>query len=359
MNDNDHLKNIVRKRIPEKRDLINGLRLNRNEKVGRWPQNTIKSIFNNLSDDVLSIYPDVGSFSGKLAEHLEIKVSELLITNGIDGGIKTIWDVLTIPGDSIGVLSPTYAMYNVYSEIYNTELTKIEYNKDLSLDLDKIYKFLEQNPRILFIPNPNQPIESCLTVSEIDDLCMVASHSQTYIVIDEAYHMFGSESAKGLVEKYDNIIILQGFSKGYGLPSIRLGYLISSGDNIQVLSSNRNAYETNSLSMLVASYFMDNHNVVTDYNNNVIIARDRIRSKLKDIGIYSKGSYGNFLLIDLVTSDKCEFITSYLFDRKIYVKGELGGMLSKYMLITIGTMSEMSVFYDHLKNAISEYESTD
>jgi len=357
MNINDYHNNVARKRISENRDLTNGLRLNRNEKVGPWPTNILKSIFDDVSDNILSIYPDIESFSVKLSEHLEIQDRELLITNGIDGGIKIIWDVLTSPGDCVGVLSPTYAMYGIYSEIYQTNLMEIEYKKDFSLDINKIYEFIEQNPSVLFIPNPNQPIESCLSVNEIEALCVAASQYQTFIVIDEAYHMFGSESAKSLVNKYDNLIILQGFSKGYGLPSIRLGYLISNQNNVQVLSYNRNAYETNSLSMVVAGYFMDNYKIVTDYNNGIITARDNLRVRLNDAGINSKGRYGNFLLIDLETTDKCNFVFSYLFDHKIYVKGEFNGELSKYILITIGTMLQMNDFYDILMDAISDYNS--
>ena len=93
---------------------------------------------------------------------MEIEEPELLLTSGIDGGLKTLYEVMTEPGDLIGVVSPTYAMYQVYAKVFQLQLEEISYTPDLKFNFARFEEFLERRPTMFFLPNPNQPIESCL-----------------------------------------------------------------------------------------------------------------------------------------------------------------------------------------------------
>ena len=135
--DSAHLRNISRFRVSEGRDLINGLRLDRNERVEDWPPDFLSSIFSSAPASLLSTYPDQTMLYQLLSDHHNIDVQELLLTSGIDGGLRTILEVCTQPGDFVGVLSPTYAMYQVYSDIFQLNLHNISYNSDtLSIDFN-------------------------------------------------------------------------------------------------------------------------------------------------------------------------------------------------------------------------------
>ena len=162
--DSYYLKEIKRIRVSEGRDLDNGLRLDRNEKVAGWPSDIMKDIFLSKPDWFLSVYPENANLYDKLALFHKINKENILLTSGIDGGIKTILEVMCSPGDLLGVLSPTYAMYKVYANIFQLNLMEIEYTENLKLDLDSIKDFLNLGPKIFFIPNPNQPIEDTLSI---------------------------------------------------------------------------------------------------------------------------------------------------------------------------------------------------
>ena len=118
---------INRIRIPEGRDLIKGIRLNRNERVENFEKNILLKIFKTSKIYDLGKYPDQNNIYKSLAKFLRVKEENLIITSGIDGSIKSIFEIFTDPGDQIGVLSPTYAMYEVYGKIYKTKITRVGY----------------------------------------------------------------------------------------------------------------------------------------------------------------------------------------------------------------------------------------
>ena len=172
--------------------------------------------------------------------------------------------------------------------------------------------------------------------------------------IDEAYYDFGSETALSLIKKFSNVIVARTFSKGFGVPSIRLGYLISNKENLEVLSKPRFAHESNSLSITVGEYLIDNYEIVREYNNKVIESREKIKTELEKIWIKSFGNYGNYLLLDLKTKDNALKIVTKLREEKIYVKGPWGGKFSQYVTISIGPFDIMQKFINCLKKIIKD-----
>jgi histidinol-phosphate aminotransferase len=348
-----HLKEIQRVRIPEDRDLNNGLRLNRNEKVDIWPEGFLKNIFSQKPDNFLSIYPDFSNLYQKISEHIDVDESKILVTSGIDGAMKTLWEIVTQPGDRIGVPGPTYAMYYVYNRIFKTELSEIPYLKSRKLDFKKLNDFLDLKPSIFFLPNPNQPIEDTLLIEKINDLTKKAKLNNTLFVVDEAYYYFGADSAMPLVDEHDNLIVMRTFSKGFGAPSIRLGYMVSCEENMEFFSKTRFAHETSALSATVAEYLLDNFHFVEEYNNKIIQARIEIKLRLEELGINSYGEKGNYLLIDFKRPDKCLKIVNKLKEDLIYVKSNYPEPWGSCILITLGPIELMERFLSVISKNIN------
>ena len=354
---NNHLKDLQRVRIPENRDLANGLRLNRNEKVDIWPEKFISNVFNEKHNNFLSIYPDLSNLYRKISEHLNVDESNILVTSGIDGAMKTIWEVATNPGDSVGVPGPTYAMYYVYSEIYKTKLTQINYLRDtFKLDWDQLYKYIDTNPTIIFLPNPNQPIDDTLSINQIEKIANITKDKDTLLVIDEAYYYFGAESAVALIDKYDHIIVMRTFSKAFGVPSIRLGYIVSNKTNMDIFAKVRLAHETNSLSATIAEYLLDNYYLVQEYNEKVIAARAIIKQRISDVNIVCHGDMGNYLLIDMGNNTFCKYIVDALNENLIYVKSNYQIPWDTCFLITLGPINIMEKFLSIFEKYIKMYK---
>lgn len=344
-----YLTDIKRIRVSEGRDLEHGLRLDRNERVDVWPKQVMADIFTSQPDYFLSVYPESTNLYRKLARFHEVDETQLMLTAGIDGGLKTLFEIMTAPGDLVGVVTPTYAMYQVYARLFQVNLCEIGYSSELEFNLQQFDEFLGRKPIMFFLPNPNQPIESSFALAQLDKFAQKALASNCLFVIDEAYHMFGAETAIELVKKYENVVIARTFSKGFGVPSIRLGYLISNSDNMKILTKTRFAHESNALSNAVAEYLLDHYDMVEAYNRRVMEAREELKAVLAKLGIRAVGKTGNFLLLDLGSEARARAFVSSLSEQKIYMKGPWSAPWNQYVTITLGPMDVMKRFVDATK----------
>ncbi|MDA9650314.1 aminotransferase class I/II-fold pyridoxal phosphate-dependent enzyme [Candidatus Pelagibacter sp.] len=340
--------NLRRIRTLENRDLKNGLRLNRNERVLNYENNLLEKIFKKNQRYNLAKYPDHSQLYNNISKFFKIKKENFLLTSGIDGGLKTIFETLTKPGDKICALHPSYGMYEVFSKIFKTKFIKINYNLD-SLRLDKIEleKQIKKKPKILILPNPNQPIEDYLNINYLKKITLMCKKNNVILVIDEAYFMFGSQSSIGLVSKNKNLIILRSFSKSFGLPSIRLGFMITHSDNIKFFDLFRLTYESNYLTDTVANYFLTRKNLVINYNKSVVIGRNYLKKKLTNLGLNVTGAKSNFLLVKFENDKITNFIKNKLNKKKIYVRSYGKGM-SNFLLITCGPKKIMKTVFKEI-----------
>jgi histidinol-phosphate aminotransferase len=352
---NSYLRYIDRIRVPESRDLENGLRLDRNEKVDLWPKDFLFNIFSAKPEYFMSVYPEhiIGSFYGKLSEHLKVEKNQIMLTSGVEGGIKILFELMTSPGDIAGIFSCSYAMYKVYSMLFQVNLHEVGYNEDFTLDMKELDSLLNRKPNVLFIPNPNLPVATPLSIDELADIARKAYEKNCLCVIDETYHMFGSDTAMPLLNDFENIVILRAFSKGFGVPSIRLGYMVSNEENMQILSKTRFAYECNALSVAVAEYLLDNYDMVKKNIDRVVEGRTYVQNELAKLGLETHGSKSNFLLVNLQSCEKATMVVSRLAEKLIYVKGPLKPPWVQYICITIGPVSHMKIFIDAIKDIIS------
>lgn len=341
-----YLRKIARIRVSEGRDLDRGLRLDRNEKVDVWPRQMLADILLNKPDWFLSVYPESTRLYQKLAALHGVDESELLLTSGIDGGLKTLYEIMTEPGDLVGAVAPTYAMYQVYPRLFQLRNEDILYTPDLKFGFAQFEEFLAQKPTLFCLPNPNQPIESSFDLPQLEDFARRTLAQNCLFVIDEAYHMFGAVSAVELVRKYENVVIARTFSKGFGLPSIRLGYLISNRDNMNVLSKTRFAHESNSLSNAVAEHLLDNYAMVEQYNSKVVAAREHVKGLLAELGIAAHGNTGNYLLLDLGDGTRAKSYVEALREQKIYIKGPWSAPYDRFTTITLGPIEVMERFLE-------------
>lgn len=349
--DSSYLLGLERVRVSEGRNLENGLRLDRNERVENWGSKFLLDVFSNAPEYLLSTYPDQSRLYSLLSEYHNIPVSQLLLTSGIDGGLKTLFELLLRPGDLIGVLSPTYAMYKVYSDIYQVNIVDIGYKSDFSFDFHAVSNFIDKRPKVFFLPNPNQPIEDTLSLHQLSNIAQHCLECNTLLVVDEAYHLFGSESSIPLVSVFPNIVVTRTFSKAFGMPSIRLGYLISTPANLEILSKSRLAHESNSLSNFIAEYLLLNYHIVQDYIDLVVDCRVWILKYFKSVKIDARCQFGNYVLLNLESPARCLECVNFLRDKQIYVKGPWKAPYSQYITITLGPQKSMLPFIE----AFSEF----
>ena len=133
-----HLEKIQRARTSTGRDMLEGWCLDRNERVTEFPDEVLASLYRQLPKFVLNAYPDTEYFYNKLAKVLSVRGSNLFVTTGSTEGIKVLFEGLARRGDRVIALEPTYPMYKVYSDIYQTKYHAVPFSKNLTKFLNLI-----------------------------------------------------------------------------------------------------------------------------------------------------------------------------------------------------------------------------
>jgi histidinol-phosphate aminotransferase len=341
-----HAMNRERIPVPSKETL----EMHRNTKIDFYSQDFDKRLKKFLNFKELNRYPDVELLYSRLAEFHNLKEDNFLLTSGIDGGIKTIFEMCTQQDSNIICITPTYGMYYVYAEAFETNMIEIDSKpSSLNIDLNEILGNINDSISVAFIVNPHEPIEHVFTIDEVRKICEKAKQHDVLIFLDEAYYMFGSCTSVNLINEYDNLVVARTFSKGIGLPSIRLGYLISNKNFIKYLESKRFAHETNSLTIDIAIWAIDNINIFEKYAQEVCSTRDWLINELSILGCATHGNKSNTILICLESKEKANYVVHELKKSNILVRGFLPNPAQNCISVTIGSMKLTKVFLKNFK----------
>ena len=340
-----HLLKIERKRTSVGRDLENGLRLDRNERVTNFTNSIIKDIFKNMPNYSFNAYPDTDCLYKKLSDWIGISEDEIYITNGITEGIRIAFETLVYPNDKIVLISPTFPMYKIYADIYQAKNIPVGFLDDLSLDIDYLLDSIDNDTCLVCLPNPNLPIESFLSADQIKIIADKCNDCSAMLIVDEAYAFFGAESAIPLIKEYDNIIVFQTFSKAFGLAGIRLGYMVSNKENINYLTKTRSLVESNGITMAIAEYMLDHLEIKDLYVKELKEGRNYVKQKLKIMGYnFFGGDFSNGMLIFLNNKKETEDLLQTLRDKKIYLRGSFEDPINNCVRLTLGPKEIMEKF---------------
>ncbi len=347
----EHLYDLERVRIPEPPEEEVRLRLQRNEKPYSWPLELQEKIYTTVPKNLLQRYPDSGAFYSALSTFLNVSEEKLLVTSGIDEAIKSLLTLCCDPGDTFSVPWPGYAMYIVYARMFQAELTPIILRPGEQCSVEEVFQQVPRKAKILFLPNPGQPIENCFSLEELRELAVlckerpVSDGGALLFAVDEAYHFFGAPSAIPLVDELDNVLVLRSFSKAFGGASLRLGYVIGSEKALKPLSVFRLAHEANALSLHAGKVLLESFDeYIQPGITEVCEGRDFIREEVKKLGFNAWGKTANHVLIDLETPSQVKTMTEGLKKRGVYVKGGFSSPVDHHMLVTCGSKDIMSDF---------------
>lgn len=305
--------------------------MHRNTRIDSHTINFLKNIDNNY----LHRYPLIEDFIKRYAHFLKIKENNLLLTSGVDGAIRCIFELYAC-NLNVAVLDPTYAMYRVYSDAYNANFFPILPNiNTLTVDIDNVIDTLKKDIKVLFLPNPNVPIENNFTIEQLHILSRLSDEMGFILFIDEAYYGFGSESFINYINRYENVYVARSFSKWFGLPSIRLGCIISNEKNIQKLETFRLAYETNELSISVANLALDNLIYFKNYASEIFSSRQLIKNIMTKYEIKTHGDVSNNILI----KRKLDYLS-----KNILVRENIPYPAENWISLTLGCENSTNIF---------------
>ena len=352
--DIEKLAKTTRVRIPENRDINNGICMNRNERVVSWDKNIIKEIYNSINDNEWNLYHSLESTYNKLENHFNISKDNMLLLNGAEDGILKCFHVFVKEGSNVGILDPTYAMYYVFSEVFKNNLFKISYNLDQhEVKLDKEYLFsLLPKLDIIFLANPNHMLDN-LKKEDIIKICTIAQENNTIVVIDEVASGFGAYRSKELISEFNNLLVINSFSKEYGLPSIRSGVLMGSEKLIKICSAIRFSYEISLFSKKAIEYLIDNYEIVKNYNKSVVEGREYFLKELDKMNIKYNSDNSICVNIYFDNIELKNYLANKLTEEQIYVKNysdkAFEGKYVNFLTITMAPIEIMNKILEKMK----------
>lgn len=278
-----------------------------------------------------------------------IEPEQIFLGNGSDEPIDLLFRVFCEPGiDNVVAIDPTYGMYQVAADINNIEVRKVLLTADFELDVQGLLAACDEQTKLLFICSPNNPTGNCFAEKAIQQLI---ESFQGIVVLDEAYIDFAPDkSFLPRLSRFPNLVILQTFSKAWGMAGIRLGMAFAAPEIINVLSRVKYPYNINILTQQKALELLDRLDEKEKWMQILLNERGRVEAGLKRLSFVEKvyPSDANYLLVRV---KEARNVYEYLVRNKIIIRDRSSVALCAGCLrITIGTADENKQLLDALAN---------
>lgn len=294
--------------------------------------------------------PESALLTKKTAEVLGVKPKQVLMTNGSDEALNFAFMAFCDENRPIAFPDITYGFYPVFAKLNGIPYREIPLKSDFSIDYRE---YLGINANIV-IANPNAPTGMALKRAEIEEI--VRSNPDNVMIIDEAYVDFGGESCVGLIDKYDNLLVTQTFSKSRSLAGARLGMAIGNEKLIADLNTvkySTNPYNVNRMTAAAGYAALCEKEWFESNCAEIISVREYTAAALREMGFTVLPSRTNFLF---AKSDKVEGERLYaaLKKRGVLVRHFKTERIRQFNRITVGTKEQMDSFLQRVKEILGE-----
>ncbi|MBR4816618.1 MAG: histidinol-phosphate transaminase, partial [Lachnospiraceae bacterium] len=306
----------------------------------------------NLRDDKMRLYPptDAGKLSRAIAKYYGVPEKNTFVGVGSDDVLATAFIACFNSDKPILFPDVTYSFYDVWAELY-----KIPY-KTVPLDDNfKIIKedFLQENGGIV-IANPNAPTSINLPLADVEFI--IKNNPDSVVIVDEAYVDFGGESAVPLLKKYENLMVVQTFSKSRSMAGMRIGYAFASDKIIQAMNDVKfsiNSYTMNYPAVEMGVAAIDDEEYYRATIAKIVKTREKAVKELTKRDFTVLDSRTNFLFISHKRV-KASSIFADLKNRGIFVRHWDKPRIGNYLRVTVGTDAQMKKLYEALDEILAE-----
>lgn len=345
----------VRKVVPytpgEQPKIKNIIKLNTNENPYPPAPGVVEALKNMDVSDCRK-YPDPSctKLVDAIASFYSIDPEKVFVGVGSDDVLAMAF--LTFFNSDKKILFPdiTYSFYDVWADLYRIPYTQVPLKDDFTIDPEDYYV---ENGGVV-IANPNAPTGVALPLCAIEEI--VRKNSDVIVIVDEAYVDFGGESALPLIDKYDNLLVVQTFSKSRSMAGMRIGYAFGCKKLIKYLYDVKfsfNSYTMNMPSIELGAAAIADKDYFDKTRSMVIATRERAKKELKDLGFEFGDSMTNFIFAKHPDKHGKD-IFDYLRQNGIIVRRFDLPRISEYLRISIGTDEEMDELIRVLREFLKE-----
>ena len=332
---------------PKKEKII---KLNTNENPYP-PAPGVETALRNMNMDLLRRYPDpaASDLVEAIAADQGLKPEQVFVGVGSDDVLAMCFLTFFNGGKPILFPDITYSFYDVWADVFRIPYETQPLDDDFDIRPEDYYR---ENGGVIF-PNPNAPTGVECSQETIED---ILRHNQDVIVIvDEAYVDFGARSAVPLLNQYENLIVVQTYSKSRSLAGMRIGYAMASPLLIQYLNDVKysfNSYTMDQTSLAAGVASLRDRDYFEETIQKIVATRERTKKRLRELGFSFRDSKSNFIFATHQTCPAKELFEA-LRRRDIYVRYFEKPRIDNYLRITIGTDEEMDEFLVFLEEYLS------
>ena len=297
----------------------------------------------------LNRYPDPYQKELKkaISKYKTIPEENIFLGNGSDEIIDLCYRVFCRPGaDKALIFTPTYGMYEVSASVNDVEVIKLPLNASFQIDMEKTTAVLsDNNLKLIFICSPNNPTGNCIDYNDVEK---IVSDSGRVVIIDEAYADFSDKpSFLNLAGKYPNVIVMQTFSKAFGLASVRVGMAFANKEIVQYFNKIKPPYNISSINQQTALQKIYRTNEKEKQLRKIKIEKEKLVIRLLKLELTEMiyPSDANFLLVKVKDAN---LIYNELVKMNIIVRNR-NQVVKNCIRITVGKPSENSKLIKALK----------
>ena len=314
------------------------IKLNTNENPYS-PAPGVEKALKALDTDTLRLYPDptAGDLVHSIAAFYGLKDEQVFTGVGSDDVLAMCF--LTFFNSEKPILFPdiTYSFYDVWADLFRIPYERPALDEEFHIRKEDYFR---ENGGIVF-PNPNAPTGVEMPLSEIEEI--VAKNPDSVVIVDEAYVDFGGVSALPLVDKYENLLVVQTFSKSRALAGMRIGFAIGQKKLISYLNDVKfsfNSYTMNRLTIACGKACVEDRAYFQEITGKIVATREWTKQKLTELGFTFPDSKANFIFATHKTVPAQELFEN-LKTAGIYVRYFKKPRIDNYLRITVGTQAEM------------------
>ncbi len=351
----DNWENYVRKVVPyvpgEQPEQASVIKLNTNENPYPPAPGVLRAL-ETFETDKLRLYPEPTCkvLVEAIAEYYGLSAEKVFVGVGSDDVLAMIFMTFFNSAKPICFPDITYSFYDVWAD-----MLRIPYEVK-SLDESFLIKkedYYGENGGVIF-PNPNAPTGALMDLTEIEDI--VVHNRDVIVVVDEAYIDFGGVSALPLIEKYDNLLVVQTFSKSRSMAGMRIGFAMGNEKLIRYINDVKysfNSYTLNQTSLALGVEAIRDRAYFESTRRRIIDTREWTKKELLVLGFSFCDSKSNFIFAThrLVPAKQ---IFEALRNENIYVRYFSKERIKNYLRISIGTQAEMETLIDFLRQYLAD-----
>ena len=325
------------------------IKLNTNENP-YGPSERVLAAMRAATDERLRLYPDpnAGALRHAIALRYGLTPEQVFVGNGSDEVLAFCFAAFMDEQTPAVFPDVTYSFYPVYAALFGVPCRIAPLEEDFTMPMAD----LSQNDGCVLLANPNAPTGLALPRVEIEALLM--ANPDQLVIVDEAYVDFGAQSAVPLIERYDNLLVVQTLSKSRSLAGLRVGFALGSENLISALNAVKNSFNSYTLDRLAlagAQAAIEDEESFREHCARIIATREWTQSQLAALGFRVLPSSANFVFAGHARAAE---LYRALRERGILVRYFAQARIDKFLRISIGTDEEMQALVRELKDLLSD-----